>query len=132
MHVGYIDNGEERFRRMGYGIYSGDFYSEVARLAIDHQGRVRKAQEQMKKKCANGIASLQPKFIEVWGAIARDLFFSPALEKILRNILQLCHTGGEFENITAGCIAKPTFPLLGQVGHNRAKSVKKSQAAPPP
>ena len=130
LHVGYIDNGEERFRRLEYGIYSEDFYIVVARLAIDRQGRVRKAHEQMQKKCANGLASVHPKFIEVWEAIMCDIFTSPSLEEILRNLLQLPHAGGGFGNTTAGCIAKPTFPLLGQVGRNQAKSVKKSQAAP--
>ena len=31
-----------------------------------------------------------------------------------------------------GCSAQPTFPLVGQFGHNRAKARKQSQAAPHP
>ena len=75
-HVDYLDSGAGRFRRMGYGIKSDDFYNEAARQAMDHQGRVQKVQGEMRNLCKNGLAAFQPKFIEVWEAIACDIFFS--------------------------------------------------------
>ena len=132
LHVDYIANGEERFRKLGYGIYSEDFYSEAARLAIDHQGRVQKAHEQMRKKCANGIASLQPKFIEVWEAIVCDIFSLTIFgeDNAQPTPTLPCRWGVRKHH--SGLQRETYISLLGQVGRNRAKSVKKSQAAPHP
>ena len=76
LQIDYLDSGFDRFRRLGYGIYSEDFYNEVDRLALDHQGRVQKVQGKMRNLRKNGLSALRPKFIEVWEAIACDIFFS--------------------------------------------------------
>ena len=130
LRVGYLDSASERFRRLGYGIYSDDFYNEVARHAMGHQGLVQKVQGEMGNLRKNGLAALRPKFIEVWEAIMRDI--PPTLGKIIRNLPQLCHGCGEFEIATVGCAAKPTLPIVGHVGRKKKKFLKKSQAVPRP
>ena len=80
----------------------------------DRKGRVLKVRGRMGKLRKNGLSALQPEFIAVRGAIMCANFLSPSLDEILRNLLQHCHDGGEFERVAAECIAKPTSPLVGQ------------------
>ena len=56
-----------------YGFYSECFFGEVAKVAIDHEGRIDKAHGQMLRLCKNEPWYLQPKYVEVWGSIPRDI-----------------------------------------------------------
>ena len=129
--VDYLDSGAERFRRLGYWIYSEDFYNELARLALDHQGRVQKVHG------GNG-GFTQERALRLTAEIYRCLggyrvrHTPHTLDKILRILLQLCQSGGEFDRFTVGCAVKPTFPLFGKVFRDKQKFMEKSQAVPPP
>ena len=78
--------------------------------------------------CENELASLQPKFNHVWEAIAIDIFFSKRMDIHLDNLPGECLSNGEYTLLTVDIAVKPTLPLLGQVGHNRMKKKKLSQA----
>ena len=126
-----MDSGADRLRRMGYGAYSGDSYSELARLALGRQVRALKVHEIMEKLRKNGLSALSPEFIEVRAAIASDIP-PPSLDKVLRNLLQLCLDGSEFECVNVDCGAQPTFRLVEKVGRKKKMSTKKSQVSPNP
>ena len=117
-----------KFRQAGYGFYSECFYGEVAKIAIDHEARIDKVQEQMLRLCKNEIGPMRPKYVEVWESILCDIFLSPRLDAELLGMLDMCLDRGEFESVTVDSTAKPTRPLVGQLGRNMRKKEKRDQA----
>ena len=124
----YLAEFMDMYRRLGFGYYSESCYTEASRIALDHEGRIEKVQEQMIRHCANELASLKPKFVVVWEAIFCDIFFSPAADQHLADRLEICLGGGEFETVTVDTAAKPTYSLIGKVGGNNQRSTKSKQA----
>ena len=64
------------------------------------------------------------------GRLFSSIFFSPRVDLQFDNLLGKCLSNGEYIHLTVDSTVKPTLPLLGQVGHNKMKTKKTSQAVP--
>ena len=116
-----------KFRQVGYGFYPGCFFGEVAKIAIDHEARIDKAQGKMLRLCISDLGSPQPKYVDVWGSILSDIFLSPKMDSKLIGMIDMCVNRGEFASVTVDSTVKPTRPLVGQLGHNRRKQERRER-----
>ncbi len=122
-------------RRVGNAYYSLGFAHTLFQQALLAKGSIKETTRAVAGHFVNQgseLVSLLPRDTDnirsCWEAMLADVFFSPAADNLLRQLLDRCHHHSEFRSLSTDCTFRMMFSLFGQASYRAPKVVRADQA----
>ena len=122
-------------RRVGNAYYSLGFAHTLFQQALLAKGSIKETTRAVAAHFVNQgseLVSLLPRDTDnsrsCWEAMLADVFFSPAADNLLRQLLDRCHHHSEFRSLSTDCTFRMMFSLFGQASYRAPKVVRADQA----